>query len=68
MLEEERIIEFQALYKKHFGKELTKEEAMEKADELIRTVKLLYKPITEKELIKLEKRKGELKKYKYIKI
>lgn len=49
MLSEERIIKFQALYKKNFGQELTREEAYEKGAKMLRIVQLTYKPITEKE-------------------
>ncbi|OGZ78705.1 MAG: hypothetical protein A2528_03380 [Candidatus Staskawiczbacteria bacterium RIFOXYD2_FULL_37_9] len=56
MLSEERIAKFQALYKKHFGKELSKEDAYEKGAKLVRMVQLVYRPITEKEYQELQKR------------
>lgn len=56
MLSDERIVKLQALYKKHFGKELSKEDAYEKGAKLVRLVQLVYKPITEKEYQELQKR------------
>jgi len=49
MLSDERITKFQMLYKKHFGKEISKEEALEKGISLIRLVDLTYKPMTKAE-------------------
>ncbi len=59
MLSEERIIKFQALYKKHFGQELTREEAYEKGAKMLRIVELTYKPITEKEYQEWQKRRQD---------
>ena len=56
MLTDERIAKFQALYKKHFGIELSKEDAYEKGAKLLRAVQLTYKPITEKEYQELQRR------------
>jgi len=56
MLSNERIKKFQELYKKHFGKELSKEEAYEKGAKLVRLVQLVYRPITEKEYQEFQKR------------
>jgi hypothetical protein len=49
MLSDERISQFQALYKKYFGEDLTKERAYELGAKLVRMVQLVYRPITEKE-------------------
>jgi hypothetical protein len=49
MLSDERIAKFQALYKKHFNEDLSKEEAYDLGAKLLRMVQLVYKPITEKE-------------------
>ena len=40
-LTDEHIAEFQALYKKHFGKEISKEVALDKAIRLIQLVKVV---------------------------
>lgn len=61
MISRERIEQFKALYRKNFGKELSDQDAYEKASKLLRTVRLVYKPITENELEQLQKRRQELK-------
>lgn len=57
MLSDEQIIKFQALYKNHFGKEISREEAFEQGAKLIRLVELIYKPMTEKEYLALQERR-----------
>ena len=59
MLSDEQIIKFQMLYKKRFGKEISREEAYEKGAKLIRLVELIYKPMTEAEYKQLQKRRKE---------
>jgi len=59
MLSDEQIRQFQMLYKKHFGKEISREEAYEQGAKLIRLVELIYKPMTEDEYRQLEKRRKE---------
>ena len=59
MLSDDQIIKFQALYKKHFGEEITREEAYEQGAKLIRLVRLVYKPMTENEYKQLQKRRKE---------
>ena len=60
MLSEDQIKKFQALYQKHFGKEISREEAYEKGAKLIRFVEMIYKPITEADYQELQKRRKEL--------
>ena len=59
MLSDEQIKKFQMLYKKRFGKEISREEAYEKGANLIRLVELIYKPMTEAEYQKLQERRRE---------
>ena len=59
MLSDKKITVFQALYKKHFNEELSKEEAYEKAAKLLRMVQLVYRPITEKEYQEWESRRNK---------
>ena len=59
MLSDEQIKKFQILYKKHFGKEISREEAYEKGANLIRLVELIYKPMTEDEYKQVQKRQKE---------
>ena len=54
MLSDEQITKFQTLYKNRFGKEINREEALEKGTKLIRLIGLIYKPMTEAEYQKLQ--------------
>lgn len=56
-MEDAEIVEFQHLYKKHFGKDITREEALSKYIRLLRTVVLTYKPMTEDEFKNLQARR-----------
>ncbi len=40
------IAEFQEVYKRVFGKEITCEEAMEQGEKLLRLFKLVYQPLS----------------------
>ena len=57
MLSDEQVLKFQMLYKKRFGKEISREKAYEQGIKLIRLVELIYKPITKKEYNHLQKRR-----------
>ena len=57
MLSDEQITKFQTLYKNRFGKTISREEAYEKGVKLIRLIELIYKPMTEVEYQKLQKRR-----------
>ena len=59
MLSDEQIMRFQTLYKNRFGKEISREDAYEKGVKLMRLVELVYKPMTENEYQKLQKRRLE---------
>ena len=45
-LTEDDITKFQALYKKHFGQEISREQAHSEGVKLVRLMQLIYKPIT----------------------
>ena len=59
MLSDEQIKKFQMLYKKHFGKEISREEAYERGAKLIRLIELIYKPMTEAEYQQLQERRRQ---------
>jgi len=59
MLSDEQIKKFQMLYKKYFGKEISKEEAYEEGAKLLRLVELIYKPMTKDEYKKLQERRRQ---------
>lgn len=44
MLTQDQIQQFQLLYKKRFGEEISREEAIEKGMKLVDLIKLTYKP------------------------
>lgn len=55
-LPESKIRQFQVLYKKRFGIELSKEQALEKGLILIRQMQIIYQPITKEQLRQLEEK------------
>jgi hypothetical protein len=46
VLSDEDIVKFQALYKSQLGIDISKEDACERAEKLVRLVSLIYRPIT----------------------
>lgn len=52
MLSDEQISKFQILYKTRFGKEISREEALEKGIKLVRLIELICKPIADENLNK----------------
>ena len=61
MLTDEQVKKFQDIYRKRFGKEISKADALEKGIKLVRLMEIVYKPITEKELAEVQKRRREIK-------
>jgi len=59
VISKEALKEFKALYKKHFNKDISDQEALEKGTKLIRLMKIIYKPMTENEYKALQKRRRE---------
>lgn len=59
MLTSEQVTKFQIIYKKRFGKEISREEAYEKGEKLFRLVNLIYKPMTKTEYQRLQERRRE---------
>lgn len=60
MVNEKQLAEFKALYKKHFNEELPEDIALEKAIQLVRLMEIIYKPMTEKQMEKVMRRRREL--------
>jgi len=56
MISDEQIIQFKKLYKAYFDEEITTEEVLDKAEDLIRLVELIYNP---ENLINFENNKNE---------
>jgi len=57
--DEQMITKYQELVKKRFGREISREEAMESGTALLRLVELIYKPMSEEEYKQLQKRRKE---------
>lgn len=49
MLTDEQIKKFQDIYKKSFGKEISREDACEKGIKLLNLMSAVYKPMSEEE-------------------
>lgn len=60
MLTDEQIEKHQTIYKKHFGKEVSKAEALERGAKLIKRIKAVYKPMIKEELGKLQKHRKDI--------
>jgi len=43
-LSDEKVIEFQNLYKEHFGEEINKKDACEQGIKLLQLISVLYRP------------------------
>lgn len=54
VLSDENIIAFQALYKEHYGKDLSKEEAYEQGMKLLSLVSIVYRPMTTEDFEKFK--------------
>jgi hypothetical protein len=56
------IAEFQALYKRRFGREISKEDASAKGAQLLRLMSLIYRPMTKAEFEAVQTRRDKLSK------
>jgi len=61
MLSDEQVSTFQDIYRKRFGKEISKADALEKGIKLVRLMEIIYKPITEHDLAELQERRKQRK-------
>lgn len=62
MISKEHLEKFKTLYKQHFNKDISDQEALEKGTKLIRLIGLIYKPITRDEYEAVQKdRKAQAK-------
>ena len=55
MLNEQQITKYQTLYKNHFGKDISREDALEQGIKFIRLIEIIYKPMTKLDYKKLQK-------------
>jgi len=56
----ENIAAFQVLYKKRFGKDISKEDALEQGTKLLRLMASIYKPMTQAQFDAVQVRRKEL--------
>jgi len=61
MISKESLGEFKKIYKEEFGEEISDQEALEQATKLLRLVEIVYKPTTQEEYDKIQKRREETK-------
>lgn len=59
-ISEAQLTTFKALYKQHFGEELSQKEALEKALKLVRMMQLVYQPITKEQYQRVIKRQQQI--------
>jgi hypothetical protein len=59
-LSDAHIAEFQALYQKRFGREISKEDAGVKGAKLLRLMSLVYRPMTQAEFDAVQARRKQL--------
>ncbi len=59
MLTNYQVKKFQALYRKRFGKEISKEAALEQGIKLVRLMEIIYKPMTKEKYEMVQKRRKE---------
>ena len=59
MLTNDQVKQFQALYKKRFGKEISTQDALEQGIKLVRLMEIIYQPMTKEEYDMIQKRREE---------
>jgi hypothetical protein len=57
VLSDSDIIKFQEIYKKNFGKEISKQEAYEQGIKLLTLVKVIWKPMTQADWDRIQARR-----------
>lgn len=51
MLTDAHILKYQELYRHHYGREVSREEAREQGTMLLRLMQVIYRPMTELEFV-----------------
>ena len=58
-LTEKQVQKYKEIYKEVFGRDISKEKALEESTKLLRLVQLIYKPMTQEEFEALELRRKQ---------
>lgn len=59
MISDGQLKKFQKICRDRFGREISREEALESGTKLLRLIELVYRPMTKEEFGKLQKRRKE---------
>ena len=57
MISKEALNKFKVLYKEHFNKDISDQEALDKGTRLVGLMRAIYKPMTQKEYDAIQKRR-----------
>lgn len=49
MITDEHITQYQEIYRKQFGKEISREDARDQGTKLVRLMQIIYQPMTQEE-------------------
>jgi len=60
-LTDDEVLQFQAIYRNQFGKEISQEDARERGTKLVRLFEIIYKPMTKADYNKVQQRRKELR-------
>ncbi len=61
LLSDKHILEFQGMWLEHFGKQISKEEAYDRAIKLIEFVEVATQPLTDDDLLNVDRSRKEIK-------
>ena len=59
MISKEDLEKFKEIYRKQFGKDISDQKALESAIKLLTLMKIIYKPMTQEDFDRLQKRRRE---------
>lgn len=59
-LTDDEVLQFQAIYRQQFGKEISREAAQERGIKLVRLFEIIYKPMTKTDFQRIQQRRKEL--------
>jgi hypothetical protein len=57
MITTEQLEKFKAIYRKEFGKDISNQDALDSATKLVNLMRIVYKPITQKDYDEFKKRR-----------